>query len=125
MISGEDFRSRLLPYEEFAKKAASKKVMVIDVREPFQVNTNRGLPQNQPLKVPSYRSIPSDKLVAALSKPSFKRALKGKTLLLADAVGKQVRWLQYFLQENGYRDYYFLQEGVLGASKAGGTGLWR
>ena len=29
-----------------------------------------------------------------------------------DAVGKQVQWVQYYLEMNGYKNYYFLDKGV-------------
>ena len=50
-----------------------------------------------------------------------KGELKDKTLLITDAVGKQVQWLQYYLDEGGYQNYFFLHKGVLGASEAGGV----
>ncbi|MDX1803386.1 MAG: glycerol-3-phosphate 1-O-acyltransferase, partial [Alcanivorax sp.] len=34
------------------------------------------------------------------------------TLLIYDAVGKQVRWLQYMLEAEGVKDYYFMQGGA-------------
>ena len=44
-----------------------------------------------------------------------------KQLLIFDAVGKQVRWLQYHLEANGYNNYSFMEKGVLGAANAGGV----
>jgi hypothetical protein len=44
---------------------------------------------------------------------------KDRRLLIADAVGKQVQWLQFYLEEHGYRDYFFLRNGLLGAAEAG------
>ena len=45
----------------------------------------------------------------------FERARKrGKTLLIYDEVGKQVRWLQYTLERYGIEQYYFMQGGAKG-----------
>lgn len=117
LISDQTFKARKIPYAGFEKKAAEPNTVVIDVREPFQRATNPELPQNKLLKLAGVRNIPSDRLAALLKKKEF----KDRQLLIADAVGKQVRWLQYYLEDNGYRNYYFLNEGVLGAAKAGGV----
>ena len=61
--------------------------------------------------------MPMDRLVKLLKKGEF----KDKQMLIFDAVGKQVRWLQYHLEDNGYSNYYFLNKGVLGAAAAGGV----
>ena len=37
-----------------------------------------------------------------------------KTLLIYDAVGKQVRWLQYTLEREGINNYYFMKKGAKG-----------
>ena len=37
---------------------------------------------------------------------------EGKTLLVHDAAGKQVRWLQYYLKDKGLKSYYFMDGGV-------------
>ncbi|MDH5425137.1 MAG: rhodanese-like domain-containing protein [Gammaproteobacteria bacterium] len=37
-----------------------------------------------------------------------------KTLLIYDAVGKQVRWLQYTLEKEKIKDYYFMAKGAMG-----------
>ena len=39
---------------------------------------------------------------------------KNKVLYFVDAVGRQVEWLQYYLKQNGYEKYYFLQGGAAG-----------
>ena len=35
-----------------------------------------------------------------------------KALLVYDAVGRQVEWLQYHLEGRGLRDYYFMKGGA-------------
>ena len=44
-----------------------------------------------------------------------KGEFKDKQLLILDAVGKQVEWLQYHLEAKGYSNYLFLEKGVLSA----------
>ena len=35
-----------------------------------------------------------------------------KSVLIFDQVGKQVRWLEYYLVANGYKQYAFLSGGA-------------
>ena len=42
---------------------------------------------------------------------------KGKTLFIYDEVGKQVRWLQYALEKEGIKNYYFMDKGATGYYK--------
>jgi rhodanese-related sulfurtransferase len=115
LISKEEFNKRKIGYAEFAKRAADPESMVIDIREPFQRSQSSDLPQNKMLALAKVRNIPSDRLVGLLKDKKF----QDRQLLITDAVGKQVEWLQYSLEDNGYRNYYFLKNGVLSAAKAG------
>ncbi|MDH4162205.1 MAG: rhodanese-like domain-containing protein [Nitrospirota bacterium] len=103
LISKEAFSKRMIKYADFKAKAEGSGAMVIDIREPFQRKTVPPLP--------TVRNIPSDRFAELLKKGEF----KGKQLLVFDAVGKQVQWIQYYLDMYGYADYYFLAEGVDGA----------
>lgn len=115
LISDAAFDAKNLGYADFAKLAGESGSQVIDIREPFQRAKDPELPQNRMLVLSSVRNIPSDRLVELLKSGQF----KGQRLLLTDAVGKQVRWLQYYLEEYGYADYNFLKNGVLAAAEAG------
>lgn len=117
LISSEAFKAKQIDYADFAAKAKDADALVIDIREPFQRAQNPTLPQNKMLVLENVRNIPSDRLVSLLQKGEF----KDKTLLITDAVGKQVQWLQYYLEDGGYKNYFFLKKGVLGASEAGGV----
>lgn len=110
LISKEKFEKRTIGFEEFKKRAASPDAMVIDVREPFQRKQFPKLPG-------TLRNVPSDRLVELIKKGEF----KGNQLLILDAVGKQVEWIQYYLESGGYTNYYFLKKGMLGAVEAGGV----
>ena len=107
LISNKAFKKRKVNFASFKKKAGASNTMVIDIREPYQ---RKEIP-----KVPNLRNIPQDRIVKLLADGKF----KNKQLLFLDAVGKQVRWLQYYLVEYGYKNYYFLSKGVLSAKKAG------
>ncbi|QWV99463.1 hypothetical protein KP005_09365 [Geomonas nitrogeniifigens] len=103
LIPTEKLKSHKIKYAEFSKKAQAGDAICIDIREPFQ---RKEIP-----KLPHLRNIPSDRLVQLLSGSEF----KGKTLLITDAVGKQVEWIQYYLEKYGIKNYYFLENGVLSA----------
>ena len=49
---------------------------------------------------------------AKLTKFLEKAKAKKKVLFIYDEVGKQVRWLQYALEEMGIKDYYFMNKGA-------------
>ena len=55
------------------------------------------------------KAIPLNKFI-----PNFvsKKVHQNKPLFIFDQVGKQVRWLEYYLVENGYTEYYFLAGGA-------------
>jgi rhodanese-related sulfurtransferase len=101
LISGEALAKRKISLAEFKKKAEGAKAVVIDIREPIQ---RKVIPP-----FPKLRNIPSDRLLSLLEKGEF----KNNDLLIFDAVGKQVEWLQYYLEKNGYNNYNFLKDGVL------------
>ncbi|WP_243370107.1 rhodanese-like domain-containing protein [Geotalea sp. SG265] len=101
LISGEALAKKKISLGEFKKKAEGPKAVVVDIREPFQ---RKVIPP-----FPKLRNIPSDRLLSLLEKGEF----KNNDLLIFDAVGKQVEWLQYYLEKNGYSNYSFLKDGVL------------
>ncbi|MBI1920404.1 MAG: sulfurtransferase [Geobacter sp.] len=107
LISKEALMAKKVSFAEFKKKADGADAVVIDIREPFQ---RKEVPQ-----VPKLRNIPSDRLLKLLESGEFKK----NDLLILDAVGKQVEWLQYYLEKYGYKDYWFLKDGVLSAKEAG------
>ncbi|NVN97811.1 MAG: rhodanese-like domain-containing protein [Geobacteraceae bacterium] len=103
LIPKSTFAKKLIGYDDFKSKAAKPNAVVVDIREPIQRDV---IPQIQGL-----RNIPSDRMVDLINKGEF----KNKQLLILDAVGKQVEWLQYYLEAKGYSNYLFLEKGVLSA----------
>jgi len=100
IISKKDLNSKMLSYDAFKTKASEPNAKVIDIRDQFQ---REKIPD-----IPGLRNIPLDQLTELLEKKQY----IDKQLLILDAVGKQVRWLQYYLEEFGYTNYAFLKGGV-------------
>lgn len=102
LISKEKLNSHMLAPEEFAKRVGNSAI-TLDIRENVQKEGLSLFPARQ-------RSVPLDnsklKSYVDMAKNS------GKTLLVYDAVGKQVRWLQYYLEDEGVTDYYFMKGGA-------------
>jgi len=117
LIAKSSLKAHMIDYATFKARAAQPGSMVIDVREPFQRAKSPELPQNRLLSLSGVREIPLDRLVPLLKQKKF----RDQQLLITDAVGKQVRWLQYYLEDNGYTNYAFLEKGVLAAAEAGGV----
>lgn len=103
LISKEALAKKKISMDEFKRRAEAGKAVVIDIREPVQ---RKVIPS-----FPKLRNVPSDRLLPLLAKGEF----KGNDLLIFDAVGKQVEWLQYYLEKYGYSNYSFLKDGVLSA----------
>lgn len=100
IIPESELAKRMLPFAEFKAKAGEANAMAIDIREPMQ---RKNIPD-----VANLRNIPLDQLLGLLKKKQF----ADKHLYILDAVGKQVEWLQYHLDDNGYSNYNFLAGGV-------------
>jgi rhodanese-related sulfurtransferase len=115
LISKQKLNERKIDFADFKAKAKEKNSVVVDLRDPFQRAKDATLDQNKNVDLKGIRNIPMDRFAGLVKKGEF----KNKQLLIFDAVGKQVRWLQYHLEDAGYQDYYFLAKGVLSAAEAG------
>lgn len=93
----------LLDFDTFKQKIAeSPHAKVIDARDPKQrtdkiVGLEKALP------------IPLDKLIHNIINAG---RMKNDQLFIFDQVGGQVRWLMYYLEKEGYSNYYFLKGGA-------------
>ncbi len=105
LISKEEFKAKLLDKAEFEKQSGADNAMLIDVRDPAQR-------EKTPHFSKKILESSMDKFAKLLKQKYFKNKAVGKTLYIFDAVGKQVKWLQYYLKENNYNNYYFLKGGV-------------
>ncbi len=106
IISAESLAAHTLDSRAFEVGVAKSDTRLIDMREPIQRKKTPDFAGKKPANYYSKR------LVELLKQDSFKKSSKGKVLYFYDAVGKQVRWLQYHLEAEGYEDYYFLEGGV-------------
>lgn len=94
--------TRKIDFNSFKEKSTYANSVVIDARDPIQ--RVHELPD---IKEPLH--IPVDKLVQNIIN---KGHMKNKVLLIFDQVGGQVEWLMYYLTENNYTDFYFLEGGA-------------
>jgi len=100
IINIEEFKRHQMGFEELVEEAQLPNTMVIDIRDPFQ--------RDKAPRINGIRNIPLDPLLDLVTS----RIWTEKRLIFFDAVGKQVRWLQYFLESYGYYDYAFLEGGM-------------
>lgn len=101
-ISKEKWEATLLPTADFLSKAQSG-YTVVDMRDPNERSEH-------PIKLPGMKVLAFDLLVSLLEKNTG--AVPRTKLLVFDNVGKQVEWIQYYLEKSGVSDYYFLKGGV-------------
>jgi len=106
LIKPEKFRKHLLLPEDFIKKIKHDSLL-IDIREPFQQNVLIFEKKSISASLNKFHSALN--LIKATKTPIF----------FYDAVGKQIRWLQYLLEKHGIENYYFMQGGVKGYLAAG------
>ncbi len=109
LISKKTFKAHLLDPDTFSDKAtaaAPKSRMIIDIRDTFQ-RAGVGF-------YPGLERWASLENMKKLRKYLKKAKAQKRTLYIYDNVGKQVRWLQYELQAQGLKDYWFMEKGAKG-----------
>ncbi|QFU25455.1 sulfurtransferase [Shewanella sp. YLB-09] len=105
LIDEKQHQAHILSPADFVG-AIGKNAMVIDIREHFQ--------RDVIILTKVTRVASSDKILGLINKAKK----EGMTLLIYDAVGKQTRWLQYLLEKEGVKDYFFMAGGLKGYLKA-------
>jgi len=110
LISDSQFKSVLLPPKEFVSRSKSGEYTVIDIRDPNERSEAQFILPN--MKVMSF-----DTAVDLIKKRS--KAIPTSKVLFVDNVGKQVQWLQYYLKQAGFTNYFFAEGGVLKLKKEG------
>ena len=108
IIPSKNFKARLLDPDSFSDKAThqSRAAIVLDIRDKYQRSGVGFYPGKE-----RWVSLDQkDKLAKFIKKAKE----QNKTLLIYDEVGKQVRWLQYALEKEGVKDYYFMDNGASG-----------
>lgn len=102
IISSQAFEARLLAPKDFEARIGPHSI-ALDVRDRRQRDT--------PLFPFREQRVPLDDR-EGINKLVEQARREGKTLLIYDAVGRQVPWLQYQLERAGFKDYYFMKGGA-------------
>jgi rhodanese-related sulfurtransferase len=102
LISKKQLEAHMLKPEKFGLRVGNDTI-VLDIRDIGQTSTINLFPMYQ-------HSVPLDNKKL----DTYVRQAKssGKTLMIYDAVGKQVRWLQYYLEAARVPKYYFMKGGA-------------
>ena len=108
LISSGEFKKRLITGLEFETRL-EKGAVVLDVRDLRQRDVVL-FPMRE-LRAPL---DDSQKIASAVAEAKKTK----KPLLVYDKVGKQTRWFQYYLEQQGVKDYYFLDGGSEGYYEA-------
>ena len=111
IISDKAFKQRLLEPNEFSKRAfkAGNKGIILDVRDKYQRGAAGFFPGQEKWTSLNEREQLQDII--------NKVAKQKHTLFIYDEVGKQVRWLQYALEQASVKNYYFMKKGAKGYYK--------
>lgn len=104
LISKEEFQKHLLSPNKFSDRLAESEDIVLDVRDRLQ---REGI---SIFVGREFRVYLDD--TKRLEKFIEQAKTSRKALLVYDAAGEQVRWLQYFLKKKGVTDYYFMEGGI-------------
>lgn len=106
LIAKKHFKQKLLNPDKFSEKIADlgSSSMVLDVRDKFQRAGIGFYPGKE-----RWCSLDEKE---KLKKYLMKAKQANKTIFIYDEVGKQVRWLQYTLEELGLTNYYFMDKGA-------------
>jgi len=102
IISKKKLKQHFLPLSEFEQSIAGS--VLIDIRDKAQRRGNG-------LFLLADRSAPLDE-TRRLDRYIEKAIAENKPLLAYDDAGKQVRWLQYYLEKKGVNNYYFMEGGA-------------
>ena len=104
LISKDKFHARLLEPETFFNQANNSNSLIIDVRDPLQ---RAGMPL---FVGREKRAVldDTDKLKVLIAQAKNER----RPLYIYDEAGKQVRWLMYYLEDQGATDYFFMKGGA-------------
>lgn len=104
LITPQDLQKRMISVDQFDSMAARSDVVVLDIREPLQrdgLSLYPGIEKEADMD----NKDSLNKIINQVLK-------EHKTLLVYDAVGKQVEWLMYYLQEKGVENYAFMKGGA-------------
>ncbi len=104
LLSTKDLNAHMLTIEEFNNKALEDNSTILDVRDKRQ-RKGLGIFIFNEKHIEMDNTVKMRRYLARINK-------KNKTLLIYDATGKQVRWLQYLLEKHNVKNYYFMKGGA-------------
>ena len=110
LISKEYYHEHSLSPDKFGERIAETDDIVLDVRDRFQ---REGIS----IFVGREHRVSIDD-TKRLERYIDKAQREKKSLLIYDAAGKQVEWLQYYLEDKGLKSYYFMSGGISNYYKA-------
>lgn len=102
LIAVQDFEKHLLKPKAFLERS-NDKCIILDVRDSAQ-RTDRIFAGYE-------QSVDLDDTIG-MDKHINEAIAKKQPLCIYDAVGEQVRWLQYYLKQKKLKNYYFLDGGA-------------
>lgn len=105
IISKEDFKSRQLSPEGFEAKSLEENSVIYDIRDREQRRGGSGIFMFRD------KNVELDN-VKKMNRIINKAIVNGDTLYFYDQKGRQVRWLQYTLEDHGLKNYYFMKGGA-------------
>ncbi len=106
LIADEAFKGRVLDEDAFYSRIqSSADRVIVDIRSKDQ-RQGVSLFQMQDLHVPLTND---NQKLAGLVEAAMREK---RPMFFVDATGKQVRWLQYYLEEQGVEEYWFLEGGA-------------
>lgn len=109
LIPKSELKKISLAPSEFIERAKSGEYQVFDCRD----NKERS---EYAISLQGIKKLNMDQFVQFMDK---KGAIPESKFLVLDNVGKQVRWLDYYLRRGGRTEYYFLDGGVRAWREAG------
>jgi rhodanese-related sulfurtransferase len=107
-IEPKTYKARVLSADAFESRIGPNAI-VLDIRDLRQRDN-----QLFPFREQRAQLDESDKIAAVVQEARS----KNKTLLVYDKTGRQSPWFQYYLEQRGVRDYYFLDGGAEGYFEA-------
>jgi rhodanese-related sulfurtransferase len=105
LISEEKFKAHVLEPQDFIERARAGNSMVIDLRDTFQ---------SDGISLFATRDIRTGFDMPRLKGLIGEARQKGQTIFFYDAAGHQIKHLQYFIEDAGLKDYFFLKGGMVG-----------
>jgi len=111
IYKGKELAKQLLSKEDLTKHCVEPKLFIDMMRSgEFNVYDVRDKKERQdaPIKVGKLAKIDMDQFVAFLAKDK----VPTDKVLIFDNSGKQIKWLQYYLEQHGVEGYTFMTGGV-------------